>query len=522
MPSAPAIAARPSLGERIGAAFGVDDPWERPRPPIERLDIITAAVVAFIGLISLELVRSFGTFDELSAPVWLQWLATISGAVLLVWRRRWPLLVALLAATHMLVVGIAMPMVMGQFPLQAAYFVAFLSAVAWARDRRAMLVVVGVIVVVMFAWLALQFAIGSAIQDVIDGMEGQDPSGWIGAIPASVILTVIVNAVFFGGAFWGGQVLWRDARAKAMLEKQAATIAAQSEELRDQAITEERLRIARELHDVVAHHVSVIGVQAAAARRVIARDADAATTALANIESSSREAVTSMRGLLGTLRQIHAVPDRDGDRQPEPSLEQLPDLVASAQSTTRSATYALVESDPGAAALIPSPIAHSIYRTAQEALTNTAKHSTATEVRVTVRVELGNGSGAGNGTSSYAEVEIIDNGRPRGEATLGTGLGQLGIRERAASHRAQAEIGPRPTGGYRVRVRYPMPDVSRSDVSRSDVAGSDVARSEVARSEVAGSGVVGSGASRQDAGKRGTPSAPGRTATSPAGGEDVA
>ncbi|NLG20398.1 MAG: sensor histidine kinase, partial [Actinomycetales bacterium] len=287
-------------------------------------------------------------------------------------------------------------------------------------------------------------------------MEGQDPSGWIGAIPASVILTVIVNAVFFGGAFWGGQVLWRDARAKAMLQQQANTIATQSEELRDQAITEERLRIARELHDVVAHHVSVIGVQAAAARRVLDRDPAAATTALANIESSSREAVTSMRGLLGTLRQIEAVPTEEGTREPEPSLEQLPGLAEAAQTPTRSVSYALVESMPGAAQRIPAPIAHSIYRTAQEALTNTAKHSTATQVSVTVRVEVS--SGGASRTGSYAEVEVVDNGRPRVSATLGTGLGQLGIRERAASHRAQADIGPRATGGYRVRVRYPLAD----------------------------------------------------------------
>lgn len=456
MSAAPDAAARPGLGERVGAAFGVDDPWERPRPSIARRDIVTAAVVAGIGLVSLELVRSFGTFDELWAPVWVQWLATLSGALLLVWRRRWPLTVALLAAAHMLVVGIAMPMVMGQFSLQAAYFVAFLSAVAWARDRRAMMVVIGVIVVVMFAWLALQFAIGSAIQELVDSMEGQDPSGWIGAIPASVILTVIVNVIFFAGAFWGGQVLWRDARARAMLQQQAITIATQSEELRDQAITEERLRIARELHDVVAHHVSVIGVQAAAARRVLDRNPAAATTALANIESSSREAVTSMRGLLGTLRRIEAVPGDPGGRDPEPALEQLPDLVEAARTPTRSVRYVLVESTPGATERIPAPIAHSIYRTVQEALTNTAKHSTATQVSVTVRIEVG-ASGAPR-TGPYAEVEVIDNGRPRGGVTLGTGLGQLGIRERAASHRAQAEIGSRATGGYRVRVRYPLLD----------------------------------------------------------------
>lgn len=447
MPDAPTPErSRRSVGQRVDDLFGVDDPWERPRPPVERSDVVTALVVALIGLVSLELVRTFGAFDDITAPVWVQRVAVASGAVLLIGRRRWPLTVALLAAGHMIVVGVAMPMVMGQFTLQATYFVALLSAVAWARDRKAMVLTVGVIVVVMFGWLAQQYAFGTAIQEVIDSTEDVRSRGPIGPIPASILLTVIINMIFFGGAIWGGQVLWRNARTKAQLSEQAHTIAAQSEELRDQAITEERLRIARELHDVVAHHVSVIGVHAAAARRVLDRNPTAATEALGTIESSSREAVTSMRGLLGTLRGIGSVADQQDSREPEPSLDQVPDLVHRHGSATREATFDLVESREGAARRIPPPIAHSIYRTVQEALTNVAKHSTATRVTVTVRVE----------DDRYAEVEVVDNGRPRGDAGLGSGLGQLGIRERAASHRAQVDIGPRTSGGYRVRVRYPL------------------------------------------------------------------
>ena len=449
MPSAPDLDARPGLGERIGAAFGVDDPWERPRPQIERRDVVLVAVVAIIGLVSLELVRSFGQLDEYTdASPWLQRLAVFSGAVMLIGRRRWPLIVAITMAAHMILVGITMPLVMGQFTLQAAYFVAFLSAVAWAQDRKAMLTVVGIIVVVMFTWIALQFAIGQSTVEYMR-QQGLEPGGWIPPIVADVILSTIINIIFFGGAIAGGQILWRDARQKAQLQRQAETIADQAEDLRDQAITEERLRIARELHDVVAHHVSVIGVQAAAARRVLDRNPSAATGALSTIESSSREAVTSMRGLLGTLRQIGSVPTESASREPEPSLDQVPALVESAQTPTRSVTYELVEPQAGAARRIPPPIAHSIYRTVQEALTNVAKHSTASEARVVVRIDA----------DRYAEVEIIDNGRPHGSTSLGSGLGQLGIRERAASHRAEVEIGPRATGGYRVRVRYPLTTV---------------------------------------------------------------
>lgn len=440
--------ARRSSGEWLSDAFGVDDPWVRPRPPIERRDVVLAGVVAVVGVVSLELARSLGMLEDLTAPVWVQTLALVSGAALLVGRRRWPLTVGLLAAVHMVVVGVAMPMVMGQFTLQVAYFVAFLSAVAWARDRRAMVAVMGVIVVVMFAWIALQFAVGNSIQEIIDDTGGVERTGLLGPIPSAVLLTLLINVIYFGSAIAGGQILWRDARQKAQLQEQAETITAQAEDLRDQAITEERLRIARELHDVVAHHVSVIGVQAAAARRVLAHDPAAAAPALGAIESSSREAVTSMRGLLGTLRHIGSRRDEPDSRAPEPSIDQLPALAATHETANRTVAYRLVQSRPEAAASVPAPVGHSIYRTVQEALANVAKHSTATSVSVVVRIE--------SEDRPYAEVEVVDNGRPRGETTLGSGLGQLGIRERAASHRGVVDIGPRAGGGYRVRVRYPL------------------------------------------------------------------
>lgn len=454
MPDAPVPkVARRTLGERLSDVFGVEDPWVRPRPEIGRADIVLAGVVAVVGVVSLELARSLGAFADMSAPAWLQALAVLSGAALLIGRRRWPLTVALIAAAHMVAVGVTMPMVVAQFTLQVAYFVAFLSAVAWARDRRSMVAVMGIIVVVMFAWIALQFAVGNAIQELIDETGDVEGSGILGPIPSAILLTVLVNVIYFASAIAGGQMLWRDARQKALLLEQARTISAQAEDLRDQAITEERLRIARELHDVVAHHVSVIGVQAAAARRVLDRDPGASRAALSAIEGSSREAVSSMRGLLGTLRDIGARRGAAVTREPEPSIDQLPALAAQHESGSRTVAYRLVESDPGAAVGVPSPVGHSIYRTVQEALTNVAKHSTATHVSVTVRVEA---APPDSPRSPYAEVEVVDNGRLRADSTGGSGLGQLGIRERAASHRALVDIGPRAGGGYRVRVRYPL------------------------------------------------------------------
>ncbi|WP_240917670.1 sensor histidine kinase [Phycicoccus sp. HDW14] len=307
----------PRPAARLVRWFGVEDPWERPRPPVGRADVAWAVGIALFGLVALELVRSVGVLRETDAPWWVQWVAVLTGSALLVGRRRWPVTVAALAAVHMVVVGVTMPMVMGQFTMQVVYFVALMSGVAWARDRRWMLVVVGVIVVVMFAWIALQFAVGNAAQDYVDGTSASDRYGPLPPIPAAVLLTLVINVVYFGGAVVIGQLQWRSARDRALLERQAATITSQTEELRTRAVTEERLRIARELHDVVAHHVSVIGIQAAAARRVMDRDPEGSRAALAGIEGSSREAVASMRGLLGTLRDVERPGSTDdGTRSP--------------------------------------------------------------------------------------------------------------------------------------------------------------------------------------------------------------
>ena len=437
-----------SVPARVGAFFGADDPWERPRPPVGRQDVLLAATVAVVGLVSLELVRSVGALDHLTAPWPVQSLAVLSGAALLVGRRRWPLVVAALAATHMLVVGVTMPEVMGQFTLQLVYFVAILSGVSWAQDRRLMTGVIGAIVLAMFVWIALQFAVGSAIQELVDDSRGTARNGVIAPIPAAVALTLVINAAYFGGAVLGGQISWRNARQKALLAEQAATIRAQSDTLRRRAVTDERLRIARELHDVVGHHVSVIGIQAAAARRVIDRDPAAAASALGDIERSSREAVTQMRGLLGTLRDLgDGVGEREG-RAPEPGVDDLAALAAERTAAGLATELDVVESSPGAARHLPPPLGLSLYRVAQEALANTTRHSTARSARVVLRVE-------DRTPLPYAELEVLDDGRPRG-ATSGSGLGHLGMRERAAGMSGEVEIGPRPTGGYRVRVRVPL------------------------------------------------------------------
>ena len=166
-----------------------------------------------------------------------------------------------------------------------------------------------------------------------------------------------------------------------------------------------------------------------------------------------------MRSLLGTLRDPDdAETETTGGRMPEPGVRDLPALVAEREAHGLATAYDVVESSPGAVDRLPAPLGLAIYRIVQEALANVTRHSTARRASVVLRVDE-------DGARPHAEVEVLDDGRPRGRSS-GSGLGHLGVRERAASQRGEAEIGPRPTGGYRVRVRIPL---GESGMRESDV-----------------------------------------------------
>jgi signal transduction histidine kinase len=434
---------------RLATFFATDDDWER-EGSITLGDWLVGAVVLVASLVTLELIRGVGTLDSSDAPTWVEWTAVVVGAALLVFRRRFPLTVALLAGLHMFVTGVWLPTVMGLLPMQIIYFVAFFAGAAWARRRRDMVVVMGLITLFMFAWLSWQFAVGSGIDEIRESTADAEGSSLIGPVTAYVLLTTLMNLLYFAGAIVGGQVAWRGARQKAELAEQAATIAAQSGQLQRRAVIDERLRIARELHDVVAHHVAVVGVQAAAGRKLLERgrpdDIEGAAEALGNVEASAREGVTQMRSLLGTLRDPAGDLESDGadERRPEPRLEDLPALLDEVRESGLRVDYEAV----GPVEDLSVPLAHSVYRIVQEALANVRRHSTADRAQVVLRVDR-------TAAAPYAEVEITDNGRPR-HGTSGSGLGLLGVRERAAVRKAEVDIGPRAVQGFRVRVRFPL------------------------------------------------------------------
>ena len=238
-------------------------------------------------------------------------------------------------------------------------------------------------------------------------------------------------------AWLAGYALRERATQAQMAEDRAIGAERDREERAQRAVFEERVRIARELHDVVAHHVSMMGVQASAARMVIDRDRAQAMQALTAIETSSRQAVSELHRLLGFLRQAG---DTD-DLAPQPGLDELPRLAAS-MSDSHLAVEVSVEGEHRS---VPPTVDVSAYRIVQEALTNTLKHSVAS--RADVHLRYG---------PDELEVVIVDDGRPNSApAADGGGLGLLGMRERVALHGGQLSAGPAACGGFTVRATLP-------------------------------------------------------------------
>lgn len=196
------------------------------------------------------------------------------------------------------------------------------------------------------------------------------------------------------------------------------------------------MRIARDLHDVVAHHVSVMGIQASAARRVLDRDHELAGSALRTVEETARTAISELRGLLGVLR---SEPDTGEDHEASPGLAQLPDLVAA----TRSAGLDVRYGEYGEPRPVPDSVAMTAYRVAQEALTNVVRHSGARSAELRVRF-----------LENSLEIEVTDDGHG---GSPSSGFGLIGMRERTAVHDGEFEAGPRRDGGFLVRASLPAP-----------------------------------------------------------------
>ncbi|MGN6414422.1 sensor histidine kinase [Flexivirga sp.] len=417
-------------------ALTIDDSWVRPLPQRWwRLDGLLAVLAFAVSAAWTEGYRAINALARDHTDLRLQYLYILIPCAALVLRRRFPLTTTAFITVAWVVTGQLDGLLTTTLGIQCVYLLAIYSGTAWCRRRILGAWVIGGCLLVLAGWVAYALMFKG-----YDGPPGSDlMPGWLGM----TIILVLTNIIYLGGVVLLGVLQWRNLRRRLELEEQARTIDAQAAELRTQAVDAERLRIARELHDVVAHHVSVIGVQAGAARRVLDKQPEAARDALTGIERSSRSAVAEMRALLGTLR---ATPELD--RAPTPGLEDVGTLVADYRAAGLAVDLQVVDGRPECTCDIPPGVGLAIYRTVQEALANVQRHSTATTASVVTRFGR-------HCEQDYAEVEILDAGNAR-PGRAGTGLGLVGMRERVAVLGGEVEVGPRQTGGFRVRVRLPF------------------------------------------------------------------
>ncbi|MBF4994240.1 sensor histidine kinase [Arthrobacter gandavensis] len=443
---------------RLSLPWNSEDDWERPDPGPEgyRRDAIGVLIALLLSAMMLEFMRGFAFGDGDYGTAWLQHLAQAAIFLPLVFRRRFPIAVMLASSVIFVAVGVTVTVVSQTLGFQAAYFASLYSAVAWARNRRVLWLGVTVVIAAMFLWIILGLTVSSGLDELIRNFwadEGE-AQGLFPPLTSYSLYTFMLNAAYFGGAIMFGWNSWRSAHQREQLAGQAVQLEAQSADLARKAVIEERLRIARELHDVVAHHISVIGIQAGAARRVLEKKPDAAAGALQTIESSSRDAVAEMRSLLGVLRSSDAETDGPARRQPEPGLEEIPQLLEDFRSNGLAVKFHRAGHEPGVLENLSAPLALSVYRTIQESLANIRRHSTAGSAVVALRSGT-TPAGPDSPAQRWVEVETVDDGRPR-HGTGGTGYGLRGIRERAALHGGITDIGPRDGGGWRVRVRFTL------------------------------------------------------------------
>jgi signal transduction histidine kinase len=228
----------------------------------------------------------------------------------------------------------------------------------------------------------------------------------------------------------------------ARLEERTAELERAREELARRAVVEERLRLARELHDVVAHAMSVIAVQSGVGAHVAETNPQEAAKALAAIEATSRAALEELRRLLGVLRQED---EPQGALAPVPGLADLDSLLAEVGKAGLAVKLQINGTRPP----LPAGVDLSAYRIVQEALTNVVKHAGPAHAQVVVGYR-----------DQDVTVEVIDDGRgavtSASDGWVGTGHGLIGMRERVQVFGGDLEVGPGPDGGFRVAARLPL------------------------------------------------------------------
>jgi signal transduction histidine kinase len=342
-----------------------------------------------------------GEPDDPQGPGWI----AVAAILPLLMRRRYPL------ATLTVILGITVLSLHGESPgtdiLRVSFYacvIAGYTAAAYSPFR-------------MWALAALPVAalLFSSFHDLAVPIV---PVGWV---PFLVLLPI--------GLAVNGMRTWRQ-RADRLRRERADALR--------EAARQERARIARELHDVVSHNVSMMVIQAGAARKVLDRTPDAARDALLSVEEAGRAALGEMRGVMGLLTAA----DDEDTLNPQPGLAQLPPLI----DRVRDAGIDVTVTTSGEQTPLPAGLELAAYRVVQEALTNTVKHASGASAAVHVAY-----------SPDELRITVADTGGPpTPEAAASTGRGLAGLRERLAVYGGTLQASGRITGGYRVEAHLPL------------------------------------------------------------------
>lgn len=414
--------------ERDERESAVNYAWD-----MKRLAQLRATIDRYPRFLDGGIALALGIIAQLS--LWLEWSSAdpqsalavpVASALLvllivpLIWRRRFPYAV-LITCTLVLVTAAAIQ-VPGLAWTVNAWALAFYSAGVYGQERwRTPLRAIALasfmgVVVYQFVWL--------------DQNTYRDS-------PAFLLIVPILANLLIGAATW-----WFSDEVRLSRERHAQLAARtlQLEQERElnarRAVLEERVRIARELHDVVAHHVSLMGVQAGAARRVLPSDPTKSEEMLNAIENTSREAVTELHRLLGFLRR-----EEEDGLAPQPSLQQIDALL----TQMRDAGLPVTLSIDGEPRPLPPGIDLSAFRIVQEALTNTLKHAGPARANVAIRY-----------ADRALEIEVSDDGIGAPNGSLLAGNGMVGMRERVNLLGGRFDASPLPGAGFRVQASLPL------------------------------------------------------------------
>ena len=432
--------------------------WVRPKPTRTELrtDIVLGLILATAMALNEWSANAAGVYGDVGgSALWARIAYPCAAVILISVRRRAP--IAALAVSTVVFIGGFFVSYHELFFTQMLYFVVFYSCGAWNRHRNIgawarLLVACGTI-----AWVMVGVVASVVMNDPVDL-----PTSTVDNTGAYAVFTVLANFTYYIGAYVLGNIDYVRTGHAALAAEQARVLREQRTKLADQAVKLDRVRIARELHDAVAHHVSLMGLQAAVARRSLPAGEESARAReqLEAVESNAREAIEELQGILATLRAsesdtgmvpvVGAEPDHRTVSPSTRGVAQLPELVGQLRQAGMSLSFATV----GEPQALTQSADLAAYRIVQEALTNVRKHagpSASAEVRLRYggeRLEIDvtdDGFGPIGGANASTQVELASGGR-----------GILGMCERASAVGGTLEAGPRSDGGFRVRASLPL------------------------------------------------------------------